>query len=267
MSENLEQTVKHINALYSSAKTEQEYDATIEAGKKLESMLEKRTSEYYEAMIEGLNFYWSRYYKLLKFDPSNKIAANQLLSEIDNLYLHCDDARKIAKILYLEIVVLANLLNDTESAEAAGKEMKELFQTKELVWDDYLRYINAMGIKAMAEAKNLRENNEAIASGIKWREAIVYFSEILGLPEENLDSLESPETAANVFSNLAATLLRANLNLDDAVKRLEDIRDAKGYLYLAELYYNKMKPPSAKHLQGVTNRYEESLREEEKLKK
>ena len=78
-----------------------------------------------------------------------------------------------------------------------------------------------------------------------WEMAANVFSEILIFSEIELNGLRNPDSAANIFSNLGASLLRNDK------KTMTDIEQAREYLAKAQEYYLKAETPSEKHLQGV----------------
>lgn len=249
MSEKTTELTAELDELYKKAKSQEEYEEAIKKGQELKSEAKKK---YFATLANGKNLYWSRYYLLLKFsDPEReaitRFEANSLLEEIEDLCSRVSSPETTIELLYLESVIYSQLLKDTEAAKKLNDFIKTMISDNRLPLSFLLQSINARGIKEMND-KN-------------WEMAIKIFREILSFSEEELNGLSNPDSAANIFSNLGASILRGDIN-KQRDKRLADIKEARKYLKTAEAYYRKKNPPSEKHLQGIANRQAEADRAE-----
>lgn len=249
MSEKTIKLTTELNELYKKAKSKEEYEEAIKKGQELKSEAMK---EYFIELANGKNFYWSRYYLLLKFsDPKRgavtRFEANSLLEEVQDLYSRISSLETTIELLYLESVIYSQLLKDAEAAKKTNDFMRTMISDNSLPISFLQQNINARGLKEMND-KN-------------WETAVNVFSEILLFSEEELNSLENPDSAANIFSNLGASLLRNDK------KTMADIERAREYLAKAQEYYLKADWPSEKHLQGIANRQAEADRAEVAINK
>ncbi|MFA7169513.1 MAG: hypothetical protein WC178_01535 [Candidatus Paceibacterota bacterium] len=227
--------IEEINASYKTAKTAEDYKKVEEKGKELWQICQK---EYYNNLANGLNYLWATYYRLLKFSPENREdfsdEVRNLLYRIADLSRFVADPEKKIELLYLESVVHSYITENIAYAEALNKQMLAEISEGDLSLSSILRLINSIGLKEMSE-KN-------------WAGAVKVLVEISNIPPKDLGAVKNPDLIANVFSNLGASYIRGNI----------DIEEGERCLLIAEGYYLKTNPPSEKHLQGIKNRLREA---------
>ena len=109
-----EEFAKELSELYNKAKTKEEYEEVIRRGEEIRIMLEGEFPDITAQVL--LPSYWAEYYDLLKFPSSSADEDKQeFLSTIRNVRLYLKDPDNKVALLYLESVVLSNLLNDQNS--------------------------------------------------------------------------------------------------------------------------------------------------------
>lgn len=222
-----------LSKLYNEAKTKEEYGEVMKRGEEIKDMLQ---GEYPDITASVLfSSYWAGYYDLLKF-PTSSADENrhEFLSKIRNVRLYLKDPDNKVALLYLESVVLSNLLGDQKSADWCIFGVSKIISEEEVSIASILRFINSRVVKEMAD-KN-------------WNEAVEISKEIERFPKRILEQPENLRLAGHIFSNRGASYIRGDIDIDEGREKL---LIAKG-LYLQE------KVPPENHLTGIKNRLREA---------
>ena len=229
---------EELSKLYGKAKTKEEYEEVIRRGKEIRTMLEGEFPDTIASVL--LSFYWAKYYLILKFSSLGK---DRMLKSTSRIDFFCELEKMLSQIkdpdnrvalLYLESVILSNLLGDQNGAEKYIISIDEIISEEKVSIASVLRFINSRIVKEMAD-KN-------------WSEAVEISKEIERFPKEILEQPENLRHSANIFNNRGASLVRGDI---DIAKGRENLLIARGY-YLREIVL------SEGHLDGIKNRLREA---------
>ena len=222
-----------LSKLYGKAKTVEEYEEVIGREYVIEEMLQGEFPDIRASVL--LPSYWAGYYHLLKFPTSSADEDRyEFLSKIRNVRLYLKDPDNKVALLYLDSVVLSNLLNDQKSAEWCIFGINKIISEEKVSIASVLRFINSGVVNEMAD-KN-------------WSEAVEISKEIERFPEEILKQPENLRHAANITNNWGASLIRGDI----------DIAKGREKLLIAKDYYLREEVPSEGHLEGIKNRLREA---------
>lgn len=228
--EGMEKIKKETEALYRKARTKEEYEKAIEAGRSHEEMLEKdgKTSDEIVSVILGA--LWANYYLLLKF-PSEFTEEDKdgFLGKIYELESVVGPSNKI-ELLYLESMTWSHLFNNPQEAESCIREIGRIIAEGNASIVQVLKSINARVVKEMDE-KNY--------SG-----AIQIADEIKQFSEEALVEPENIGAAANIINNRGASKIRGDIDVKGGITDLMTALDC----------YLKQTPVPMNHIEGIRNR-------------
>lgn len=231
MTVHTEEFAGDLSKLYEGAKTKEEYEGVIERGIEVKTELVGEFPDITASVISP--YLWAKYYRYLKFSSSRRDRVD-LLDEVGQMFSQVKDPDNKVALLYLESVILSNLLNDQKGAEWRIFAIGKIIAEEEVSIASTLKLINASGLKEMAEKH--------------WVEAAKIFSEIERFPENILQQPENLRSAANTFSNWGASLVRGDI----------DIVEGRENLLIAKDCYLREEVPSVKHLEGIENRLREA---------
>ena len=231
MSVHTKEFAKDLSMLYEKAKTEEGYQEAIRRGTKVKTELVGEFPDITASVI--LPYYWAKYYLFLKF-PSSRKDKTDLLDEVEQMFSQVKDPDNKVALLYLESVILSNLLGGQKRAKWRIFAIGKIISEEKVSIASTLKPINASGLKEMAE-KN-------------WTEAARIFSEIERFPESVLRQPENLRHAANTINNWGASLIRGDI----------DIAKGREKFLIAKDYYLREEVPSEKHLGGIEGRLREA---------
>ena len=223
--EEFEEKIKEINALYSKAIKEADYQEVEKKAQVLEKEMIEAGKDIDETAKAIMNGYWARYYLAKKFGYIDSV----IYSRVRSYYSQAENPEVKVAYGYLLAVITSELREDSSAAQKINDDIRRLAESTGNI-TSILRAINARGLNEMNE-KNFEK-------------AVEIFDEI----EKIRISLESFQHAGNIINNRGASKIRGGIDISDGVEDLITAAD----------YYLDVKPVPLKHIEGIKNRLNEA---------
>jgi len=236
VAEDIKKMSDELSALYSKARTKEEYEKVIRLRELYANTLKANIASPNTVVSTVLPGDWAEYHLYDKFPEGfTDEDMKRFAGEIEALRYSMIDADTKVALLYLESNIWSHLLHNQEKAKWCVEEMDRIISQGKVSTASILKMINSAGNKEM-DTKN-------------WTRAVEIFDGINKFSQEILGRSDNLLYTANIINQRGASKNRGKMNpIEGAVDILQ-----------AAVYYSLQNEPPAKHFAGLPDRLRESL--------